>query len=46
MAEMGNLQTALHVTLRDKEHSYEISKARDVKPFLRIERSQLSEMIG
>jgi len=29
------------VTLRDKEHRSEIGKVRDVKPLLRIERSQL-----
>jgi len=38
---MGYLQRALGVTLRDKDHRYEIGKAQDVKPLLRIERSQL-----
>jgi len=40
-AEMGYLRRVLDVTLRDKEHRSEIRKARDVKPLLRIERSQL-----
>jgi len=40
-AEMGYLQRVLGVTLRDKEHRSEISKARDIKPLLRIERFQL-----
>jgi len=39
-AEIGYLQTVLGVTLRDKEHRCEISMARDIKPLLRIERSQ------
>jgi len=38
---MGYLRRILGVTLRDKEHRSEIRKARDVKPLLRIERSQL-----
>jgi len=38
---MGYLQIILGVTLRDKEHRSEISKARDIKPLLRIERFQL-----
>jgi len=38
---MGYLRKILGVTLRDKEHTSEIGKARDVKPLLRIERSQL-----
>jgi len=38
---MGYLQKILSVTLRDKEHRCEISKARDIKQLLRIERSQL-----
>ena len=40
-AEIGHLQRVLGVTLRDKDHRSEISKARDIKPLLRIERSQL-----
>jgi len=40
-AEIGYLQRALGATLRDKEHKCEISKARDIKPLVRIERSQL-----
>jgi len=40
-AGMGYLRRVLAVTLRDKEHRSEISKARDVKPLLRIDRSQL-----
>jgi len=38
---MGYLRRVLCVTLRDKEHRSEIRKAQDVKPLLRIERSQL-----
>jgi len=38
---MGYLRRVLGVTLRDKEHRSEISKARDANPLLRIERSQL-----
>jgi len=38
---IGYLRIVLGVTLRDKDHRYEIRKARDVKPLLRIERSQL-----
>jgi len=38
---MGYMRRALGVTLRDKEHRSEIGKAQDVKPLLRIERSQL-----
>jgi len=37
---MGYLRRALGVTSRDKEHRFEICKAQDVKPILRIERSQ------
>ena len=40
-AEMGCLRRVLGVALRDKEHRSEIRKAREVKPLLRIERSQL-----
>jgi len=35
------LYQCLGVTLRDKDHRSETRKARDVKPLLRIERSQL-----
>jgi len=38
---MGHLRRVIGVTLRDKQHRSEIPKARDVKPLLRIERSQL-----
>jgi len=40
-AEMGYLWKVLGATLRDKEHRSEIPEAQDVKPLLRIERSQL-----
>jgi len=40
-AEMGYLQRVHGVTLRDKEHRSEICEARNIKPLLRIERSQL-----
>ena len=40
-AEMGYLRRVLGVTLRDKKHRRETRKAQDVKPLLRIERSQL-----
>jgi len=39
-AEMGYLRRDLGVTLHDKAHRPEIRKAQDVKPLLRIERSQ------
>jgi len=35
------LRKVLGVTLRDKEHRSEIGIARDVKPLLQIERSQI-----
>jgi len=38
---MGYLRRVLGVILRDKEHRSEIRKAQDVKPLLRIKRSQL-----
>jgi len=38
---VGNLRRVLGVTLRNKKHRSEIGKTRDVKPLLRIERSQL-----
>jgi len=38
---MGYLRRVLGVAIRDKERRSEIGKARDVKPLLRIERSQL-----
>jgi len=41
MTEMGYLRRFLGVTLRDKEDRSEIRTARDVKPLLRIERTQL-----
>jgi len=41
MAEMVYLRKVLNMTLRDKEHRSEIRKARDVKPLLRIERTQI-----
>jgi len=37
---MGYLRRVLCVTLRDKEHGFEIRKAQDAKQLLRIERSQ------
>jgi len=40
-AEMGFLRRVQGVTLCDKMHRFEIRKARNVKPLLRIERSQL-----
>jgi len=40
-AEIGYLRRVLGVTLRGKEHRSVIHKARDVKPLLRIARSQL-----
>jgi len=40
-AEMRYLRRVLGVALRDKEYRSEIRKAWDVKPLLRIERSQL-----
>jgi len=40
-AEMGYLRRVLDVTLCDKEHRSEISKAWEVKPLLRIKISQL-----
>ena len=39
-AEMGYLRRVHGVTLRDKEHRSEIREARNVKPLLRIEKSQ------
>jgi len=41
MAQMGYLRRVLGVTLRDKEYRSEFGKARNIKPLLRIERSQL-----
>jgi len=38
---MGYLRRVVGVALRDKEHRYEIGNAQDIKPLLRIERSQL-----
>ena len=40
-AEMGYLRRVQGVTLCDKEHRSEIREARNAKPLLRIERSQL-----
>jgi len=40
-AEMGYLRRVLGVTLRDKEHRSDLREAQDVKPLLRIERSEL-----
>jgi len=39
-AEMGYLRRVLGVTLGDKEDRSEIRKAQDVKPLIRMERSQ------
>jgi len=41
-ADMGFLRRVVGVTLYGKVHKFEISKARNVKPLLRIERTQLS----
>jgi len=41
VAEMGFLRRFQGVTLRDKIHRFEIRKARNVTPLLRIERSQV-----
>jgi len=38
---MGYLRRVLGMTLPDKVHRCEIRKARGVKPFLQVERSQL-----
>jgi len=40
---MGYLRRVLGVILRYKDHRSEICKAQDVKPLLRIERSQLCQ---
>jgi len=40
-AEIGYFRRVLGVKLCDKDHRSEIRKTRDVKPLLRIERSQL-----
>jgi len=40
-AEIGYLRRVHGVILRDKEHRSEIRETRNVKPLLRIEKSQL-----